>query len=383
MSQPGAAGEAFPERRTGPPWVMSDMILAERTLPRPILAQPAAGRLANAVAETLGRGEPVVVTGCGTSEHAARAVAALLARALEQPGVGALSARQAFEASLAPARGGLCIAISHEGESGATLAALEAARGAGATTALITAAPDSEAAARAELVYPTPLRDASWCHTVGYLSPVLAGAATAAALRGRPLLPDAVAAFIGACDEALAPLETLAATLASHDRLLVVGSGLDAISAAEQALKIEEGAWTPAEWLELETLLHGHLPAADAGTGVVAFLLDPHARPQRAARSADALRALAELGLGVLLISDAAKPPASGDGEVTLVALPSAGFDGSLAALLAGALALQRLTLALALQRGTNPDLLRRDDARYRAAARAASARPSPQNPAP
>src|ERR1700742_387304 len=103
-----------PELRSGPPWAMEEMILAEPGLVGPILASPA---IADAAALVRTAGDPLILTGCGTSEHAAMAGAALL-------GGGA---RDAFEASLAPQRGGVLIAVSHEGETAATLAALEAA----------------------------------------------------------------------------------------------------------------------------------------------------------------------------------------------------------------------------------------------------------------
>ena len=78
----------MPELRDGPPWAMEEMILAEPGLVAPILALPEADLAAEMLRET----ETVVVTGCGTSEHAAMAGAALL---------GA-RARDAFEASLDP-----------------------------------------------------------------------------------------------------------------------------------------------------------------------------------------------------------------------------------------------------------------------------------------
>ena len=93
----------MPELRDGPPWAMEEMILSEPGLVAPILALPEADLAAEMLRET----DTVVVTGCGTSEHAAMAGAALL---------GARS-RDAFEASLDPQRGGVCIAISHEGET--------------------------------------------------------------------------------------------------------------------------------------------------------------------------------------------------------------------------------------------------------------------------
>ena len=116
----------MPELRDGPPWAMEEMILAEPGLVAPILASPEALEAAEWIRET----ETVVVTGCGTSEHAAMAGAALL---------GA-RARDAFEASLDPQAEGVLIAISHEAGTAATLAAMRATS---ARTILITAKPEA------------------------------------------------------------------------------------------------------------------------------------------------------------------------------------------------------------------------------------------------
>src|SRR5262245_38788168 len=121
----------MPELRDGPPWAMEEMILAEPGLVEPILASPPAAEAAESIRE----GGQVVLVGCGTSEHAAMAGAALL---------GARS-RDAFEASLDPQDGGVLIAISHEGGTAATLAALKAATG--ARKILITAKPEAVDAA--------------------------------------------------------------------------------------------------------------------------------------------------------------------------------------------------------------------------------------------
>jgi fructoselysine-6-P-deglycase FrlB-like protein len=365
--------EAYPELRSGAPWVMSDMVTAQQELPAPILAETAAvAAVASSVSEALAQGRAVVVTGCGTSEHAARAIVALLAEPLaDTPGASGIVARQAFDATLVPQSGGVCIAVTHNGSSGATVAALEAARAAGARTCVITATTVSPARAAADVVVPTPFEDASWCHTVGYLSPVLAGAAVAAALGGPTLSAARLRDHLAACDVALAALEPAAELLAERTRLLSVGSGLDAITASEQALKIEEGAWIPTSSLELETLLHGHLPAHDTASGMIVFLLDPRRRSARAQRTRQALEAAGAVGIASLLVTTA-RGAAALDNDtlagVTLL-LPEAEELGSLGALLAGAVALQRLTLALAARRGTNPDLLRRDDVRYRTAA--------------
>ena len=101
----------MPELRDGPPWAMEEMILAEPDLVAPILASPAAVEAAESIRE----GGPVVIVGCGTSEHAAMAGATLI------PGA---RSRDAFEASLDPQDGGVLIAVSHEAGTAATLAAM-------------------------------------------------------------------------------------------------------------------------------------------------------------------------------------------------------------------------------------------------------------------
>src|SRR3954447_16022640 len=91
----------YPELREGPPWVMHDMVLAERDLPAGIVGLPGIEAVARAVRAAVEAGEPVVVTCWGTSEHGAQAVALLLDEALPAAGLsspGRVEWRQAFEA---------------------------------------------------------------------------------------------------------------------------------------------------------------------------------------------------------------------------------------------------------------------------------------------
>ena len=257
----------MPELRDGPPWAMEEMILAEPGLVAPILAL---ARRRSRPPSRSARARPVVVAGCGTSEHAAMAGAALL---------GA-RARDAFEASLDPQDDGVLIAISHEAGTAATLAAMRAATS--ARTILITAKPEADTGA--DLVVGTPLVDTSWCHTVGYVSPLLALTAIAGAA-------DA-ATCTRVIEGTLEPRPRFGdgrARLAGCERLIVTGSGLDEITARELALKIEEGLHVPVTPLGIEKVLHGHLPAADARTGIVVLRIDPASAP--AARQARARRA--------------------------------------------------------------------------------------------
>src|SRR3954471_19223133 len=351
-----------PELRPGPPWAMEEMIAAEPGLVEPVLTAAAAAELAERVSAAVAAQEPVVIAGCGTSEHAAMAGAAMLRQALGRNVVGA---RDAFEASLDAQNGGVLIAVSHEAGTPATLAAAEAAAERGGQVAFVTDPPERVAAGArparvpaGALVYATALVDTSWCHTVGYLSPVLALHAVAAHLGGARPSPAPARAAVKAGLRRREDLRDAASRLAACERLLAVGSGVDEVTVRELALKIEEGAHVPVTPLGLEKILHGHLPAPDARTGLVLLRADSTARERRDARAAHALRAAAELGMpSVLLQLD-----------------EPAGLSPVAGAVIAGALAAQLLTLELVHAHGTNPDLIRREQEPYLRAAEVAGA---------
>lgn len=382
-------GSDMPSPRSGPPYHMTEMIQAEPALAGRVLERlsapggPAA-RLAAAVRATSAAGRPVLVVGCGTSEHGALAVAEILREANRAAGLpsmlgtgGAPVAVQAFEGSLEPALGGpgaLVIGISHEGGTWATIRALTAARDVGATVALITAAAGSPAASIADIVVSTEEMDQGWCHTVGYLSPILAGAAVGAHVSASVLDARAATALLeaGLSEPASAAIEEIARALMRVRHLLVVGSGSDRIAARELTLKVEEGAHLPAAMRDLETMLHGHLAGTDDETGLVLVLADPAARGARTARALGVLRACRELGIqaGAIVstvVTGEIDPSLTPAGRVLVP--EAATLPVSVAALLGTAIPLQRLTEMLAIIRGVNPDPIRRDDPRYLAAA--------------
>jgi glucosamine--fructose-6-phosphate aminotransferase (isomerizing) len=364
----------FPELRSSPPWVTQEMVASQPALVAPILANPQAADMAQVILDVDESGEPIVVTGCGTSEHGAIAVAELLDAAMRQRGArgGRVEARQAFEATLDPRAGGLCLAVSESGGTRATLLALEAARDVGATTAAITANPHGQAASAAGLVLLTPARDLAWCHTVAYSSAILAGAALAAEIAEIDLDTEAITAWL---TRAVAPSEAerhIATALQEMTVLHVVGSGADRGTARELALKIEEGARRPAMARDLETLLHGHFVACGPDTGLVVILTESRDGNRRQARAMHAMEAAARLGMPVaaILSPEAAHAVPETLAAAGRIVLPN-GDDPlpPLLPLLGGAAALQRLTLALVAEAGVNPDLIRREEAPYREAA--------------
>lgn len=374
-----------PTRRDGPPFHMTEMIAAEPSIARRIIergAHPgsAAAGLAEAVRATVAAGNPVVVTGCGTSEHGAQATSEILREALGPETAPLVSSAQAFELSLDPPMTGLVVGISHEGATTATNAALAAARAAGARTGLVTVTDRSPGAALADHIVTTEELDQSWCHTVGYLSPIAAAASVASALTGHPVSPSETESVVagGLSSAAEAAATAIAAGLAPVERLLVLGSGADRIAARELVLKVEEGTWLPTAYRDLETFLHGHLAATDATTAVVVIATDPRGLSARLARIRGALAAARVVGMPTAAIVTAAAdrelPP-----EVTTlgrIVVPDApdGFPASVAALFGSATALQLLTERLARARGVDPDPIHRDVDRYREAAEAADA---------
>jgi glucosamine--fructose-6-phosphate aminotransferase (isomerizing) len=255
----------------------------------------------------------VLFTGCGTSFHAA------------QTGGEAV---QALELVLEPRAADVLVAVSHEGTTPVTLEAVQAFEG---PKWCVTGAADSPiAAACDEVVAVAPELERSYCHTASYTCAV----AGLAALHGQDVswIPNAV-------EQALEdPFQ-----VSAHERWLVAGAGRDWPTAQEAVLKLREGAFVAAEAHETEQLLHGHLAAVDET--VRAFVLEGEGRA--AERAADAVAALRELGCATTLVPT--QHPA-----VDIVRF-------------------QLLTVALADERGVNPDLIRRDDDRW-ARARAAYA---------
>ena len=371
-----------PSTRSGPPYHMTDMIAAEPWLARRIVERLAprespATRLAQEIRATLEAGEPVILTGCGTSEHAALAAAGILREAARSADLlnAHVSSEQAFELSLAPPARGLVIGISHEGGTTATNAAIRAARDAGRSTAVITVSRRSPAGALAGIVVETEELDHGWCHTVGYLSPIVAAAAVGAHLSGRPLDADAIEGLLAAGTRDESGAERIASALTDASNLLVIASGADRPAGRELVLKVEEASWLPSAYRDLETFLHGHLPATDATTGLVLILTDREQRSERIARARQALAAARVIGQRAAAIVSA-EVDAAIDRDLTpagrLVVQDAPDLPGPVAALIGSATPLQLLTERLARARGTNPDPIRRDDPVYVAASDAA-----------
>lgn len=264
----------------------------------------------------LREGSLVVVTGCGTSFHAAWTVPRVEHRI--DGGYGAWRAEQALECVLRPPPADLLVLVSHEGGTPMTL---EAARAFDGPKWLVTGKADGPIAELCEeVLVVTPEIEKSYCHTASYTCAV----AALAALAGEDIswLPDAVA-------EAL---ESEREPVTEHERWLVAGAGRDLGTAEEAVLKLREGAQVVAEAHHTEQVLHGPLSAIDET--VRCFVLEGEGRA--AERAHDAVAALGEIGC-----------------TTTLVPTRHAVVD---------IVRFQLLTIDLAEARGVDPDVIRRDD---------------------
>lgn len=364
----------YPERRDAAPWVMEDMIEAQATVPEGLRASlgDAAPRLVEMLRASAEAGAPIVVSGVGTSGHGSRAVALILNATMgsSAAAAGPVEARLSADQALAPRKGGLCLAVSHGGLSKSTVRALTAAREAGAKTALITAAGDTPAQKIADVVLTTPLRDKSYCHTVGYTSPMLAACYLASAYRREEFAAADLAGYLRTLLTLRSVALEIGRELAKAQRLIAAGSLIDDPTARELALKIAEGAWVPTTMLGVEDTLHGHMVGHDASSALVVVVTGgPNA--DRAAQGAHELLASARrIGLrtAAVVSSDLQDAIKAEDVNPGKLVLPHAALPEIVTSLLGGAVALQLLTVGLVHARGTNPDFLRREQAAYREA---------------
>jgi fructoselysine-6-P-deglycase FrlB-like protein len=264
--------------------------------------------------------------------------------------------------------------VSHDGETRASTLALLAARTTGAHTIAITHQRDASVARAAESVLVTPRHDDSWCHTVAYTSALAAGAAIAGRLGPFIAQPAAARELLERAIGFTNPAP-LADRLADRRVVLCAGAEPDHTTARELALKIAEGARLPTIALELETILHGQLAGHEPADALILVVItDQPERERLTRRAAHAARAAAAIGLPVAGLFSGAYDRAlaaeltPAGRLVTEPADPSL-IDRRLGGLLAGAGALQMLTLELAHARHANPDLIGREQAPYRHAA--------------
>lgn len=359
-----------PTRSTHPFWMYEELRATPTALDALLNPDETEQRHRAALGARLASVRRVYLTGCGTAYHAALVGRSLLSDFTD----GHIDARavQAFELASyerdAPSHDDVLIVLSHSGKPAASNAALARARGAGAFCLAITGSRDSLAARNAQAVLDTGYSEVkSFAYTISYSLmlaaladlAVCAVAASAGDEGAAVLLQTQVQGIAAQHREALAlddQARALAERLASRERFIFAGAGGNYATALEAALKMRETNFSDSVGMEVEELLHG--PVATLGDVVLVVIAPPG--PGRA-RALDVLRAARILGGATIALGEA------GDAELEAAAddfLPLPTCPESLSPA-PYHVPLHLLSYWLAVAKGRNPDVMRRDDPRY------------------
>jgi len=332
---------------------MHDAILSEPDAFVEMVDRVAPG--ARALAGALRERRRLVLTGIGTSHHAAR-LGEHLFRHWNRPIVTAMHAADlAMHPPTLGADDGV-IAISHRGNKLLTRSALAPAHERSCLTAIVTGVGGGEPSV-ADHVIETVAQERSAAHTVSYVGAV---AALGVIARGEEPAFDG-ASIGGALRGALDAGRVLAGRapgLAGHRRYWIVGAGPCEVTALEIALKIKETSYLQAEGMSVEAMLHGPFQCAEPED--LFIVIAPSGRGQDRAMQLGAQ--VEAIGAGLLVVTDGSVSR----GVATCVVPP---IDEPFEALTT-LLPLQLLACALAEARSTDPDGFRLDDPRFAAARR-------------
>jgi glutamine---fructose-6-phosphate transaminase (isomerizing) len=353
---------AEPAPRAGHPYYMHDAIYAQPGALR--LVARGQGDAIAAAAARLRTLDQVLLTGVGTSWHAALVGELLFARA---GGLGRRArAFHAFElASYWPdgdARAAV-IGITHRGTNHHTLAALARARGNGGAGVAITG--KSTDAVAVDWMLRTVDQESSGTHTVSYTTALALLAALAAAVGGQSgaareldAIPDLVASLLGQ-----ESWDDLAARYGSARYFWFVGGGPNTATALEAALKMNEAGHATTAGFNCEQFLHGAWAALERED--VVFLVTPPG-PSRE-RCLAVARVVKEIGAPLVALAR------EDDREIAALATETIAIpevDELLSPILT-VVPLQLFVYHAAVRRGVNPDVTRSDQPAY---ARARSA---------
>jgi glucosamine--fructose-6-phosphate aminotransferase (isomerizing) len=315
-------------------------------------AKKAAMRLAGA--------NRVIVTGVGTSYHAAL-VGAWLLRAAGADARAILSADLALYPDACALRSDdAVIVMAHSGVKTVSAQAMAMASAAGATVLSIGSLTAEHPGS--SLVLRTVEREKSAAFTSSHQAAMMVlaqiatelgerngAAGTAGFKEALERLPGLVAGVLAREAE----IEPVAAR-AVEQRLYAAGAGPNAATALEAVIKVREAAYGWIDALPLEQFLHGPIVAVNVGD--LAVLVNV---PGRAAtRVAEIAAVLAAIGAELWLVGDAvpAVPKA------TVFSLPE--LLEPLSPLLA-VVPMQILAYQMAVAKGLNPDTFRRDNPTY------------------
>ena len=347
--------------RTGHPYHMHDAIMQQPESIARVIAEE--GENVSAVADLVRRSSRVHVVGIGTSWHAALIGEHLLRTVGNREDARAWNSYEFYTRPPSLGDEDAVIVLSHRGTKTYSARSLEHAHEAGAKTALLTGIGSD---ARRELpgaVVETSLPDPSSAFTVSHTAAITALTMLAVELSSQDTA-ETLAGLPGLVQGALASESAVrewAAKSKDVERFYFVGTGANASTAYEAALKMKEANYTTTEGLHLEQYLHGPFVSTDDGC-LVTFIAPPAEGTED--RAVDIMGAATEVGArtaGILQTGDGARAELVD----TVISVPECDEMFSPIMYLAP---LQLLTYWLALELGHNPDTFRLDDPRHLAA---------------
>lgn len=349
--------------RTSHPYHMHDAIMGQPQAIARVISDERDN--ISSLANLVQKSTRVHIVGIGTSWHAA-----LVGEDLLRNRAGRHEARawNSYEFCYRPpplAEDDVVIVLSHRGTKTYSARALELARRSGAATALLTGIGSDARRDLANVVVETSEPDPSSAFTISHTSALTALTMLAVALSGEDPakslsgLPDAVQGAISTEDA----VREWAAASKDVQRFYFVGTGTDASTAYEAALKMKEANYTTTEGLHLEQYLHGPFVSTDEGC-LVTFIAPPSDDSED--RVLDIIRAVEEVGARTAAVLQ------KGDSDRanlvdTVISVPGCPGIYSPIVYLAP---LQLLTYWLALELKCNPDVFRLNDPRHVAARR-------------
>jgi glutamine---fructose-6-phosphate transaminase (isomerizing) len=362
----------MPEPRTAHPYYLYDAIHAQPALIEKVLAGRAAiERAADGAAEK----DRITFVGIGTSLHAAQ-IAELWMREFTAGRIWP-HFEQSFELVNHPIAFGprdAVVVITHTGTTTASIAALRAARGAGALTIAITGEMSGAEIHGADFHIQTCDQEVSFAYTKSYTTALAALAILILRIaESKKLLAPGI--NFGAIERipelirqtlALEPqIRDVAKKIAPLSRIYLFGAGVGWPTAREGALKIKESCYIAAEGFETEEVLHGPFSEIDSRAAIIGLLTGKATD----VRARDILRAAGELKM---LRAAVVTPSANHDisAEHTLVVPEISPESGEWLAAFTHLVPLQLLNYFIALERGLNPDSGRQDQPAHAAASR-------------
>ena len=341
---------SFPDARSRHPFHMHSMIHAQPTFIEEAIRRV---RAANFF-DRLEGARHLVLTGCGTSFHAAQYGARILQRASPSRIVEAIHAYDLADRPL-PREKMTIVGVSHSGSTPTTNRALARAKRAGHRVVGLCGLPESkmhEIAGDVLLIGST--HDRSWANTMSYTTQLVSFASLA--VQCRPEWTDLdrhisrIPHLLEVTLKTEARVRLVSRRYGRQDRITFLGTQWDDITALEAALKIRETCGVSASGYHPEQFLHGPFLSLERGEPVV-FLRSR----DDGARASVILKALSKTGASVTEV---------GERSTATIRMP---VVHAFLRPIVSIVPLQFLAYYAALARHANPDIMRTDSPRLRA----------------